>query len=496
LPALRSEVTIIISIGDANDNAPKFLEDSFTASVAENASPGPTLVKVTATDPDVSSILTFHLKDAGSTPAFAIDPSTGAVTALRRLDRESVNMHVLQVAVTDGAFTVTTSVVITVMDLNDSPPVFVNVPSQIHVSEADALPNRQLMAVEVTDDDLGANADIVLSASPADTVSVSSDGVVTLLRLLDREQAPTVSFTLTATNRADADDVGFVITTSVTIVLGEVNDLAPVFSQPAYFARVREDARGGTLITTVTATDGDEAQTPNSLVTYSYTTVGQDAFLPFTLDPSSGALQTLVPLDREVITQLILNVTATDAGQPPLTASVLLTVDIADANDNPPVLVIDAFQLSFREGDGPLVVAPQLDISDGDGAALQLMQSATVLLQTPYKHRPSVEYPDCLHDPRVWRMECRGASEALFGGASAASVKGGPTDAENRMLVFAGDSAVQADTSGLPADIGQHFDISGWFAQAPDNQGISEVACARFLGFGICNNCFAYDRFY
>ena len=54
-------------------------------------------------------------------------------------------------------------------------------------------------------------------------------------------------------------------------------------------------------------------------------------------------------LDRELVDQFILNVSASDHGQPPRVTYSLLTVHVADVNDNPPSFQHSVYMATVRE---------------------------------------------------------------------------------------------------------------------------------------------------
>lgn len=88
---------------------------------------------------------------------------------------------------------------------------------------------------------------------------------------------------------------------------------------------------------TVHASDKDEGS--NSEVRYSLSGSGD----VFAVDPSSGWLTTLVPLDRETVPAYSVTVLATDNGTPSQTASATLHIRLIDYNDNAPLFAEDSY---------------------------------------------------------------------------------------------------------------------------------------------------------
>lgn len=79
--------TVLISLIDVNDNAPVFDSLSYTFDI-EEATPAFTMVgAVSATDADSLDTNIYYSLTSQSTE-FSIDPDTGVIVSLMRLDRE------------------------------------------------------------------------------------------------------------------------------------------------------------------------------------------------------------------------------------------------------------------------------------------------------------------------------------------------------------------------------------------------------------------------
>lgn len=68
----------------------------------------------------------------------------------------------------------------------------------------------------------------------------------------------------------------------------------------------------------------------------------------FAVDPYSGWVTTLVPLDRETVPSYTLTVVATDNGSPSRTASASLHIRLVDYNDNPPVFAEESYSATGK----------------------------------------------------------------------------------------------------------------------------------------------------
>ena len=94
---------VYITVLDSNDNPPVFSQSVYDVMVTEDTPPETELLRVTATDRDVTRhSLTFALQgsvDPASVRLFRVDPTTGAIHTAHTLDHESNTQHILTVMV-------------------------------------------------------------------------------------------------------------------------------------------------------------------------------------------------------------------------------------------------------------------------------------------------------------------------------------------------------------------------------------------------------------
>ncbi len=138
---LNATQSVVINLIDAND-APSIAAGQ-TFNVAENSGAGVAVGTVTATDPDTTApnkTLSYSITGGNTNTAFAINPTTGAITVNNpsALDFEASQSFDLTVTVTDGgALQVSQGVVVNVTNVNEAPVV---APGQIFsVAENSAL---------------------------------------------------------------------------------------------------------------------------------------------------------------------------------------------------------------------------------------------------------------------------------------------------------------------------------------------------------------------
>lgn len=89
-------------------------------------------------------------------------------------------------------------------------------------------------------------------------------------------------------------------------------------------------------------------------------------FLPTCPTAYLGALSVVRPLDREQRTEHVLTVVASDHGSPPRSATQLLTVSVADVNDEAPVFQHQEYSVLLRENSPPGTSLLTLQATDPD----------------------------------------------------------------------------------------------------------------------------------
>uniref|UniRef100_A0A671KWY0 Cadherin EGF LAG seven-pass G-type receptor 1-like n=1 Tax=Sinocyclocheilus anshuiensis TaxID=1608454 RepID=A0A671KWY0_9TELE len=123
---------------------------------------------------------------------------------------------------------------------------------------------------------------------------------------------------------------------------------APLFQLPNYQVSVPENEPAGTRVITLKATDSD----PGEAGKIEY---GMEALFDsrsndfFRIDPQTGSIETVQPLDREVKDTHVFKVTATDNGAPRRTTTSYLTVTVSDTNDHGPVFEQNEYRVRIRE---------------------------------------------------------------------------------------------------------------------------------------------------
>ena len=122
------------------------------------------------------------------------------------------------------------------------------------------------------------------------------------------------------------------------------NDHSPTFEADIYEASIKEDNQQGAVLFHVTASDLDIGD--NKRIDYS---INHEVERFVTVDRESGLVRAAVSLDRELVSELNIYLTATDRGQPSRSSSTRLHLVVLDVDDNGPEFDAPRFRLRVAE---------------------------------------------------------------------------------------------------------------------------------------------------
>ncbi|XP_062833681.1 cadherin-12 isoform X2 [Anolis carolinensis] len=312
---LEPESEFIIKVQDINDNEPKFLDGPYVASV-----------------PEMSPVGVIR-------------------TALPNMDREVKEQYQVLIQAKDmggqlGGLAGTTTVNITLTDVNDNPPRFPKSIFHLKVPES-SLIGSAIGRIRAVDPDSGRNAEIEYTIVPGDggnlfdisTDENTQEGIIKLKKPLDFETKKAYTFKVEASN-AHLDhrfhSAGpFKDTATVKINVLDVDE-PPVFSKHFYTMEVYEDTPVGTIIGAVTAQDLDFG---SSAVRY-FIDWKSDVDSYFTIDGMEGTIATNELLDRESTAQYNFSIVSSKLSNPLLTSKVNVIINVLDVNEFPPEIAV------------------------------------------------------------------------------------------------------------------------------------------------------------
>ncbi|VTJ56336.1 Hypothetical predicted protein [Marmota monax] len=343
MPPRSGTVTVHIEVVDINDNAPEFLQSRYEVQVPENSPINSLVLIVSAQDLDAGKYGSVNYSllegDEVSQP-FVIEKITGEIHLQRAVDFEATQHYIIEIAATDGGgLAGKCTVAIEVVDVND------NAPELTMSTLSSSIPENSLESIvaifSVSDPDSGDNGRMVCSIENdlPFLLKPTFKNFYSLVteRPLDRESRAQYNITITVT---DLGSPRLKTEHNITILVSDINDNAPAFTQTTYRLLVRENNSPALKIGSISATDRDSGT--NAQITYSLLP-NQDPHLPLTslvsINADNGQLFALRALDFEALQAFEFHVGATDQGSPALSSQALVRVVVLDENDNSPFVL-------------------------------------------------------------------------------------------------------------------------------------------------------------
>ncbi|NXC06883.1 PCDA2 protein, partial [Orthonyx spaldingii] len=365
-PSLTGTMELVISVLDANDNAPQFNQSVYKVQLSESAVEGTLVTRVNATDPDEGSNKEFSYSILSSIPIsskelFTINGKTGEIRLTGTVDFEDVRLHELQIEATDKGTPPLSghcSVELEVLDVNDNAPEVWVTSLSVPVAE-DASVGTVVALLSVSDRDSGANGRVrcwVWPASPFGLEATFAGSYSLVLReALDRERVSEYEVEVRA---EDGGAPPLRASRGVRVPVSDVNDNAPAFAQAVYTVLARENNAAGAELARLWARDPDEAG--NGRVSYSVWEggVGGGAAGSSSASLSGAAAGGWRPASSYVSFE----VRAVDAGEPPLCGNATVQLFVLDENDNAPALLLPAAGSAAEAG------AAAAEASSGPGS--------------------------------------------------------------------------------------------------------------------------------
>uniref|UniRef100_A0AAQ4QVH3 Cadherin domain-containing protein n=1 Tax=Gasterosteus aculeatus aculeatus TaxID=481459 RepID=A0AAQ4QVH3_GASAC len=339
----------IIKVQDINDNPPQFNEGPYRAAVPEMSAVGTPVTRVTATDADDpvygnSAKLVYSILEGQ--PYFSVEPNSGTIKiALHGMDREMREEYLVVIQAKDmgghmGGLSGTTTVTVTLMDINDNPPKFSKSLYEFVIPE-DLPVGKMGGKVKANDRDIGENSKSTYSIIEGDdqgmfeivTDGQTQEGILRLKKPIDYESKRSYTLRVEATNvRSEPSSGGPFKDTATVKVVVEDSDEPPVFLKPVYVLEVNENAPVNTVIGAVTARDPDST---GSLVRY-FIDRHTDLERQFNINVDDGKITLAKPLDRETDMWHNITVTATEVRNHSQISRAIVAIRVMDINDNAP----------------------------------------------------------------------------------------------------------------------------------------------------------------
>uniref|UniRef100_A0A672SAX2 Cadherin domain-containing protein n=1 Tax=Sinocyclocheilus grahami TaxID=75366 RepID=A0A672SAX2_SINGR len=380
--------SITVEVTDVNDHSPSFKRTEMRFRISESAATGAVFVLERAMDLDVEinglQIYTltptdhFSLKLQSQTDGnldvginglqsymlkptdnfnlkFKNQPGDGKNVEMvlkKPLDREKQHDIKLVLTAIDGGdpqLSGSIEIHITVLDVNDNAPVFLQSVYKATVTE-NAPKDTVVSTVSATDPDEGINSKIEYSIAnmhddDPQLFGINQDtGQVTVVGVIDFENARNYEISVQA-----GDHGGLTDSCKIIVDVIDINDNKPVINIMSKINVIAENPASETVVTMINVQDLDSGE--NGKVQCS---VNEN--IPFTLRSTNANFFSLVTdgdLDRERESEYNISVTCTDEGVPSLSSSVTLSLQISDVNDNAPVFDKSSYEASVQENNTP-----------------------------------------------------------------------------------------------------------------------------------------------
>ncbi|XP_018410359.1 PREDICTED: protocadherin gamma-C5-like [Nanorana parkeri] len=341
IPELEGRCIVQIEVVDVNDNAPEIKFTPKVNEVPESAPVGTVVGFITVKDRDSGKNGEVKLETSPDLP-FKCQPISNYYTLVTSgpLDREKVSQYTITLIASDlgsPSLSSQATIIINIADVNDNSPTFPQFAYNVLISENNE-PGRLLCTVSAGDPDERDNAKLIYSlaeshidGSPVSSfVYINSDtGNIYAQRSFDYEQFQVLQIT------ARVEDFGtpkLFSNVSVFIFIQDTNDNYPSILYPENsgeaFAQetIPRSVSAGYLVSKVSAVDLDSGH--NAWLTYSLVQSGSPAL--FHISEYTGEVRTLRGLQETDNTEYRLVISVSDHGEPLLSSTVSLIVNIME----------------------------------------------------------------------------------------------------------------------------------------------------------------------
>ena len=258
----------------------------------------------------------------------------------------------------------TTTVRLTVTDINRHTPEFLNADFQITIPENTKLGQSVAQMRARDSDGTGLNAEItyhILAGNKDELFSIDDiRGIISVNKPLDFDTVPVHVLNISAR------DSGLHYrekTVDFTINLSDVNDNSPKFEQSSYEAYIPESNNVGRTVIQVTATDADSGN--HAKVEYYF--ASPDNSLKFILNKDSGVITTKSALDYEVQKEYTLLIIAQNLGNTQMKSTTKIMVHVTGVNEFDPKFDAKEYAFSTKESAQNGTVIGQVHATDQDG---------------------------------------------------------------------------------------------------------------------------------
>uniref|UniRef100_A0A6I8RNS3 Cadherin domain-containing protein n=1 Tax=Xenopus tropicalis TaxID=8364 RepID=A0A6I8RNS3_XENTR len=341
--SLASHAKVLIQILDENDNAPEISVTSITTPVSEDSPTGTVVALIKAHDLDSGENGEVDCEIVGVIP-FKLLSSSGnfyKIITTSTLDREKTPRYNLTIQATDKGsppLSFQKTIRLDVSDINDNAPVFEKSTYIAYILENNR-PGASIYSIQAIDKDTEENAKIIYSIISNNTEELPSSsyisinpetGVIYAQRSFDYEQDKEFKIHIMAKDSGLPSLNSSVV---LRICVVDKNDNSPTVLYPspdvggsAAYEMVPFSSEQGTLVTKVVAVDADSGH--NAWLSYHFLQDSETSH--FIIDQYTGEIRTSRVFQEKDVLRHKVVVIVKDNGTPPLSATVTLTLVVAD----------------------------------------------------------------------------------------------------------------------------------------------------------------------
>ncbi|XP_032411433.1 protocadherin-20 [Xiphophorus hellerii] len=370
---LSVSVPIFVTVTDVNDNCPSFSPNSpLSATISGDSKKDTVVTQVVAADPDLgpNAAIVYSLSPKVSERAkklLILSSHSGHIRLTQDLEIDSSEELVLKV-LASGLHCPPAETQVTVSLL---PKATQGLTIKIgfiakHYNQTVVIPESQpptpLAVLEpegdssFKDSSLAIEGDVPFFLSPQ-----SGKYLLSTSKPLDYEMKSEYHISVVVKGSSSERSVIAPPQLEIRVMVEDVNDNAPHFSQTDYQLEVEENNEPALILLQVSATDADSGL--NGRVTYR---LDKHTSAIFKVDSVTGQLSALVPLDREQKSVHKLTVFARDSGVPPLESQASVIIRVLDRNDNAPVFSTPHFIFFIPENAPPFAQVGLIEVEDPD----------------------------------------------------------------------------------------------------------------------------------
>nr|KAF6277350.1 cadherin related family member 1 [Myotis myotis] len=388
---------VVILVTDVNDEAPRFLQELYTVQIPEDTPAGSSIFEVRAVDKDTGSggSVTYSLQNTPATQ-FTVDRLSGVLRlrAGSALDYEKARAHFVTVVAQDGGgqlrgaaavFSATTTVTVSVEDVQDVGPVFVGTPFRGCVYE-DTIPGSEVLTVVAMDGDRGKPNRLLYSlvngSDGAFDINVTS-GAIVVTQSPAQLRREVYELHVQVTEVSAAGSPAAQATVPVTIRLVDLNNHPPTFygesgPQTRFELSLSEHPPPGEILRGLKVTVKDLDQGANAK--FALRLVGlEDAFRVVPQTALKEAQVTVLAensaaIDFEKFRVLTFQLLATEVDTAEkFSATADVVVQLLDSNDNAPQFTSPHYVARVPEdapGGSTVVAVRAVDLDTGPWGAV------------------------------------------------------------------------------------------------------------------------------